>query len=75
MTHEVVLHRVKCESNLLHAVKGRKANWIGNILRRNCLLKQGIEGKIEGTIEVTVRRGRRGKLLPDGLKENSGYYK
>jgi hypothetical protein len=36
---EEVLHsRVKEERNLLHTVKGRKANWIGQILRRNCLL-------------------------------------
>jgi hypothetical protein len=31
----------------------RKANWIGHILRRNCLLRQVIEGKINGGIEVT----------------------
>jgi len=30
-----------------------KAIWIGHILRRNCLLQQGIEGKIKGRIEVT----------------------
>jgi hypothetical protein len=29
-------------------VKQRKANWIGHILHRNCLLKHLIEGKIEG---------------------------
>jgi len=32
--------------------EGRKANWIGHILRRNCLLKRVIEGKIKGWIEV-----------------------
>jgi hypothetical protein len=32
----------------------------------NCLLKHGIEGKIGGMIEVTERRGRRGKQLLDG---------
>jgi hypothetical protein len=26
----------------------KKAKWIGQILRRNCLLKHVIEGKIEG---------------------------
>jgi hypothetical protein len=31
------------------------------ILRRNCLLKEVIEGKIKGRIEVTGRRGRRRK--------------
>jgi hypothetical protein len=45
-----VLKSVKEERNILHTVKCRKANWIGHILRRNCLLKQVIEGKIEGRI-------------------------
>jgi HD superfamily phosphohydrolase len=27
--------------------KKRKAKWVGRILRRKCLLKQVIEGKIE----------------------------
>jgi len=31
----------------------------GHILRRNCLLKQVIEGNIKGEMEVTRRRGRR----------------
>jgi hypothetical protein len=46
--NEEVLHRVKEERNILHTIKGRKANWIGHILRRNCLLKHVIEGKTEG---------------------------
>jgi hypothetical protein len=54
----------------LHEISKRKANWIGHILRRNCLLKQVIEGKIKGEIEVTGRRRR--KLLDD-LKERRGY--
>jgi hypothetical protein len=41
-----VLQRVKKERNILHTVKRRKANWIGHILRRKCLLKHVIEGKI-----------------------------
>ena len=40
-----VLHRVMEDKNNLHTVKERKAKWIGKILRRNCLLKQDIEGK------------------------------
>ena len=42
-----VLHRVKEERNILHTIKRREVNWIGHILRRNCLLKHVIEGKIE----------------------------
>jgi hypothetical protein len=48
-----VLRRVKEEMNMLQEIKRRKANWIGHILRRNCLLKHVIEGKIEGRIEAT----------------------
>jgi hypothetical protein len=42
-----VLHRVKKERNILHTVKRRKANWIGHILRSNCLLKHFIERRVE----------------------------
>jgi hypothetical protein len=31
-------------------IKRRKDNWIGRILRRNCLLKLDIEGKMERRI-------------------------
>jgi hypothetical protein len=56
-----------------HEIRKRKANWIGHILRRNCLLQRVIEGKIQGGIEVTGRRGRRRKKIPDDLKERRGY--
>jgi hypothetical protein len=59
--------------HILHEIRKRKANWIGHILRRNCLLKQGIEGKIQGKIEVTRRRGRRRKKLLDDLGDRRGY--
>ena len=39
--------------NILHEIRKRKANWIGHILRRNCLLQRVTEGKIQGGIEVT----------------------
>jgi hypothetical protein len=51
----------------------RKANWIGHILRRKCLLKQVIEGKIKGEMDVTRRRGRRRKKLLDDLKDRREY--
>jgi hypothetical protein len=50
----------------------KKANWIGHILRRNCLPELVIEGKIEGNIEVMGRRGRTRKQLLDDLKETRG---
>ena len=70
---EVLLLRVKEQRNILHEIRKQKANWIGHILRRNCLLKQVIEGKIKGQIEVTGRRGRRRRKLLDDLKDSRGY--
>jgi len=69
--NEEVLLRVKEQRNILHEIRKRKANWIGHILRRNCLLQRVIEGT-RGT-EVTGRRGRRRRKLLDDLKERSGY--
>jgi hypothetical protein len=48
--NEDVLLRVKEQRNILHEISKRKANWIGHILRRNCLLQQVIEEGIEGRI-------------------------
>ena len=61
--NEDVLLRVKEQKNIVHKIRKRKANWIGHILRRNCLLQRVIEGKIKGWIEVTGRRGRRRRKL------------
>ena len=43
------------------------------ILRRNGLLKQFIEGKINGEMEVTRRRGRRLRKLLNDVKDRRGY--
>jgi hypothetical protein len=67
-----VLLRVKEQRNILHEISKRKANWIGHILRRNCLLRQVIEGKIKGGIKVTIRWGRRSRKLLDDLRERRG---
>ena len=49
--------------------KKRKANWIGHILHRFCLLKYVIEGKVDERMEVIHGRievsGRRKQLLED----------
>ena len=45
-----LLHRVKEERNILNTIKRRNAKWIGHILRRNCLLKHVIGGKIKERI-------------------------
>ena len=70
--NEDVLLRVKEERNILHEIRKWKANWIGHILRRNCLLQRVIEGKMKWGIEVSERRGRRRRKLLDDLKERRG---
>jgi hypothetical protein len=66
---EEVLHvlRVKEQRNIPHEISKLKANWIGHILSRNCLLQQVIEGKIKAGIEVIGRRGRRRRKLLEDL--------
>jgi len=65
------LHRVKEERKVLHTIRRRNANWIGNILRRKCLLKHVTAGKTGGK----RRRGRRIKQLLNDLKKRSRYCK
>jgi hypothetical protein len=48
-TDEKILRRIKEKRNTPHT---RRRRGIGQILRRNFLLKHVIEGKIEGLIEV-----------------------
>ena len=38
--NEDVLLRAKEKKNILHEIRKRKANWIGHILRSNCLLQR-----------------------------------
>ena len=59
--NEEVLQRVKEGRNILQTMKRMKANWICHILRRNCLLKHIVEGKI------------RGKDISDGKKRRKTY--
>jgi hypothetical protein len=61
--NEEILHKVKEERNIVHTIKG------------NCLLKHVIEGKLEGRIEMTGRRGIRSKQLLDDLKGKRRYWK
>ena len=49
--NEEVLLRVNEQRNILHEIR----KWKANILRRNCLLKQVIEGKIKGEMEVAKK--------------------
>jgi hypothetical protein len=57
------------EEGLQRVKKKRKANWVGHVLLRICLLKHVIKGKIE----VTGRRGGKLKQLLGTLKEKRIY--
>jgi hypothetical protein len=70
-----VLRTVSGQRNILHEIRKRKANWIGHILCRKCLIKHIIEGKIERGREITGRQRRRRKQLLDDLKETRGYWR
>jgi len=48
MRNEEVLLRVNEQRNIVHEIQKGKAKWIDHILRRNCLLKQIVEGNIKG---------------------------
>ena len=71
--NEEVLLSANEQRNILPEIRKRKANWIGHILHRNCLVQQFTEGKIKGQIEVTRRGARRRKKLLDDLKDRRGY--
>jgi len=70
-----VLQGVKEERNIVHKIKRRNAKCIGQILRRNCLLRHVIEGKIKGRTEVRGRRRRRRNHLLEDFKETRKYLK
>ena len=72
--NEEVLWRVKEERNVVYKIQRRKANCIGHILRRNCLLKHFVEGNVRKN-KVKTRRRRRCKQLLNDLKEKRGYCK
>ena len=46
VTNKQVLERIREEWTFLNNILRRKANWIGHILRRNCLLHDANEGQM-----------------------------
>ena len=52
VTNEEVLERVGTDRQLINVLRNRKKRWIGHILRGEGLLKEVIEGRMEG------KRGR-----------------
>jgi hypothetical protein len=51
--NEDMLHKV--ERNILHTTKRKRSKLAGHILRRNCLLKCVLKGKVDGGIKVMGR--------------------
>ena len=67
----VVLERVG-EGRMLELIKKRKRNWLGHWLRRNCLLKDALEGLVNGK-EVRDRRRYQiiDNIMINGLYEDT----
>ena len=68
--NEQVLDRIGEKRTLLNNIVRRKANWIGHILRRNCLLHDAIEGQMMEVKGV----GRRRTQLLDDLRNKRRYW-
>ncbi|KAJ4442639.1 hypothetical protein ANN_04228 [Periplaneta americana] len=65
--NEAVLERVGEERMKLKLIRKRKKNWLGQWLRRNCLLKDALEGMVNGRRV----RGRRNQMIDDIKKYRS----
>ena len=59
--HAIVLARVGEGKIMLKPIKKRKINWLGQWLRRNYLLKDALEGMVNGKRV----RGRQNKISDD----------
>src|SRR6187551_1651936 len=62
VTNEEVLKRIGEKRQVIRDIKKRKGNWLGHVMRRDCLLRDAIEGAVEGK----RKRGRRRYQLMDG---------
>ena len=61
VTSKQVYDPIGEKRTFLNNILRRKAKWIGHVLRRNCLLQDGIEGHMTEVKGV----GRRRQLLGD----------
>ena len=68
--NEQVLDRIGEKRTVINNILLRKANWIGHILRRNCLLHDAIEGQMTEVKGV----GRRRTQLLDDLRNRRRYF-
>ncbi|KAJ4450423.1 hypothetical protein ANN_01847 [Periplaneta americana] len=62
--NEVVLERVGEERMMLKLIRKRKRNWLGHWVRRNCLLKDALEGMMNRRRVL----GRRRYQMTDDIK-------
>ena len=72
MRNEEVLRSVGEERTMIRTIRQRKANWSEHILRRDCLLRDIIEGKLEAN--GIHRVGRRKIQILDDLREKKKYW-
>jgi len=64
-----VLERVNEQRQMLKMIMKRKRNWLGHWMRRNCLMKDALEGMIHGR----KIHGRRRYQLIDNIRVNGSY--
>ena len=67
ISNEVVLGRVGVERELITTLRSRKKSWIGHVLRGDGLLKEVIEGLMEGS---KPRERPRLGMLDDLIRES-----
>ena len=65
----IVLERVGEGRIMLELIRKRKKNWLGHWLRRDCLLKDALEGIVNGK----KVRGRRRYQMIDNIMINGLY--
>ena len=70
VTNEQVLDLIGEKRSLINNILRRIVNWIGHILRRNCLLHDAIEGQM---MEMKGGGRRRTQLLDD-LRNRRRYW-
>ena len=68
-TNEEILQLVEEKRSLIGTIRGRQKKWIGHILRSDTLLRDIIEGRMEGK----KMRGRPRTMLLDWMLAEEGY--
>ena len=69
MKNAVVLERMGEGRIMLELIRKRKRNWLGHWLKRNCLLKDALEGMVNRKMV----RGRRRYQMIDNIMINGLY--